>query len=85
MENIYTEINTKGRQYEQLKGSAFSSCQGYSDPANGSVVWCVRSRGLHKLPRQQGEATGAASEVESTLGPSRMDKVGDSRHFRLRD
>lgn len=38
MENTYTEINTKGRQYEQLKGSAFSSCQ--ATQMLPMEVWC---------------------------------------------
>lgn len=85
MENTYTEINTKGRQYEQLKGSAFSSCQ--ATQMLPMEVWCdVSEAGAYiNCQDSKGKPLEQLQKVESTLGPSRMDKVGDSRHFRLRD
>lgn len=42
----------------------------------GAYINCQDSKGK---PLEQPQ------KVESTLGPLRMDKVGDSRHFRRRD
>lgn len=50
-------------------------------------VWCdVSEAGAYiNCQDSKGKPLEKPQKVESTLGPSRMDKVGDSRHFRRRD
>lgn len=50
-------------------------------------VWCdVSEAGVYvNCQDSKGKPLEQPQKVESILDPSRMDKVGDSRHFRLRD